>query len=132
LNQAQYFRSSGGGDFELPPYSKLRETSMPEANLNRPGRDEPERTRQSAVKPDIRFHYRYLAADLAWEAAELMPDGSDETARVLCEAGTWLKIRDPQAADRFYKTLVRRCGNTSLGKEAENLRWFPKMETPTK
>ncbi len=57
-----------------------------------------------------------------------MPDNSDETARVLCIAGSWLKIRDPQAADQFYKTLVRRCGKTKLGREADKLRWFPKIE----
>ncbi len=75
-----------------------------------------------------RFHYRYIAADLAWQAAELMPDTSHETARVLCIAGSWLKLRDPKAADRFYKALVRRCGNTPLGREADRLRWFPVIE----
>ncbi len=69
--------------------------------------------------------YRYIAADLAWEAAELMPNESEETAQVLCAAGSWLKARDPKAADRFYKALVRRCGSTPLGKKAAELRWFP-------
>lgn len=77
--------------------------------------------------PSERFHYRYRAADLAWEAASLMPDNADETARVLCEAGQWLKLRDPQAADRFYKALVKRCGETALGKEADKRRWFPPL-----
>lgn len=75
--------------------------------------------------PDRRFHYRYLAADLAWEAAEVMPDNSEETAKVLHTAGSWLKDRDPEAADRFYKALVLRCGETPLGREADRLRWFP-------
>lgn len=79
------------------------------------------------VQPMRRFHYRYKAADLAWEAAAGMPDGSEATARVLCEAGTWLKTRDPQAADRFYKALVNRCRNTPLGREADALRWFPQV-----
>ena len=35
------------------------------------------------------------AAELAWEAAELMPDNSDDTARVLCTGGTWLKNTRP-------------------------------------
>jgi tetratricopeptide (TPR) repeat protein len=77
------------------------------------------------VKPFLRFHYRYRAAELAWEAATQMPDNTDETARILCEAGSWLKDRDPPAADRFYKALVRRCGDTPLGQEAERCRWFP-------
>jgi hypothetical protein len=36
-----------------------------------------------------------------------------------------LKDRAPQEADRFYKALVRRCGRTPLGREADRLRWFP-------
>ena len=78
--------------------------------------------------PDERFHYRYTAASLAWEAARLMPNNSDDTARVLCIAGSWLKHRDPQAADLFYKALVRRCRKTALGAEADRLRWFPILD----
>lgn len=72
-----------------------------------------------------RFHYRYLAADLAWEAIALMPDESDATARALIEAGGWLKNRDPRAANRFYRALVLRCGTTELGRGAAARRWFP-------
>ena len=36
-----------------------------------------------------------------------MPNNSDETARVLCTAGAWLKMRDPETADIFYKALVK-------------------------
>ncbi len=75
--------------------------------------------------PDRRFHYRWQAAALAWEAAQLMPNNTDETARVLCTAGTWLKDRDPEGADQFYKALVRRCRKTALGRQADVLRWFP-------
>jgi len=38
------------------------------------------------VDPDLRFHYRYRAADLAAGGA-LMPDNTLEKAEVLCEAG---------------------------------------------
>ena len=31
------------------------------------------------------------------------PDNSDETARILCTAGSWLKYRDPRRADRFTR-----------------------------
>jgi len=87
--------------------------------------DERARVAASRIEPDKRFHYRYVAADLAWRAAAMMPDESDETANVLCVAGTWLKDRDPKAADRFYKALVTRCGKTALGKKAKTLHWFP-------
>jgi hypothetical protein len=90
--------------------------------------DEIERALGHSVEPPARFHYRYLAADLAWEAAQLMPNNSDETARVLCVAGSWLKNRDPKAADRFYKALVRRCRRTVLGKAADLKRWFPTLD----
>ncbi len=72
-----------------------------------------------------RFHYRYRAAELAWLGISLMPNDNDETAALLCEAGGWLKARDPQAADLFYKALVVRCRHTRLGEQADSLRWFP-------
>jgi hypothetical protein len=68
-----------------------------------------------------------VAAGYAWRAAEGMPDGDEETARVLATGGTWIKYLDPEAADRFYKALVRRCGATALGREADRRRWFPPL-----
>jgi len=62
-----------------------------------------------------------------WQGAALMPDNVDATAYALCEAGIWLKNRDPNAADRFYKALVIRCGKTALGKKADERRWFPEL-----
>jgi hypothetical protein len=38
-----------------------------------------------------------------------------------------LKYRHPQAADRFYKAMVVRCGTTDLGRQANELRWFPRL-----
>jgi hypothetical protein len=90
--------------------------------------DELNRAAASAPHPDKRWHYRYIAADHAWSAAELMPDESDALAQLLCEAGGWLKARDPNAATRFYEALVSRCGSTALGRAAREKKWFP--ETP--
>ena len=98
------------------------------AAVLRASEDELLRAGQSAPDPDVRFHYRFVAAALAWKAALLMPDNSDETARVLCEAGTWIKIRDPQKADVFYKALVNRCRRTAIGAEADRKRWFPILD----
>jgi LysM repeat protein len=89
--------------------------------------DELTRAARHKADPGERFHYRYQAAALAWEAAKLMPDNSDETARVLCTAGSWLKNRDPEIADFFYKALVRRNRKTAIGMEADRIRWFPKL-----
>jgi hypothetical protein len=91
-------------------------------------RDELRRAQAHRPDPEERFHYRYQAAFLGLEAAKLMPNNSDETAWVLCISGSWLKARDPQTADIFYKTLVRRCRRTVLGEAADRLRWFPRTD----
>jgi hypothetical protein len=96
-----------------------------------PTHDELNRAAASAPQPDRRFHYRYIAIDHAWAAAELLPDGSDELAAVLCEAGSWIKDRDPRGANRFYKALVTRCGNTELGRAAADKKWFPDRKSAT-
>ncbi|NBX24804.1 MAG: hypothetical protein EBQ99_01920 [Planctomycetes bacterium] len=90
-----------------------------------PTRLEVERAEAAQPTPALRFHYRYVAAELAWQAAMLMPDQDPQTARVLWIAGRWLAPRDPKAADRFYKALVRRCGDTPLGEAARRERWLP-------
>lgn len=90
--------------------------------------DEISRAMEHRPDPEKRFHYRYLASDLAWASAILLPDGNEEAARALCLGGTWLKTRDPQEADRFYKALVRRCGKTKMGQLADEIRWFPKID----
>ncbi|MBI3886955.1 MAG: hypothetical protein HY302_14690 [Opitutae bacterium] len=91
-----------------------------------PSRDERTRASVEETDPERRFHYRYLAADLAWEAIALMPDNRTTTAAALAEAGGWLKHRDPRLANRFYQALVRRCPDTDLGRAAAAQHWFPK------
>jgi hypothetical protein len=44
--------------------------------------------------------------------------------RLYNTAGQWLSIRDPEAADRFYQAMVRRCARTPEGEAAEAKRWF--------
>ncbi|HUA65533.1 MAG TPA: hypothetical protein VME24_06780 [Alphaproteobacteria bacterium] len=94
--------------------------------------DELRRYAQHGVTPEDRFHYRFLAADLAVEAAKLMPDNSNETARVLCTAGSWIKHLDPQRADPIYKMLVRRCRKTQIGRQADDMHWFPVLDNSGK
>lgn len=90
--------------------------------------DEKKREERHRVSPWKRFHYRYRAATLAREAAALLPDGSAEKARFLAVAGSWLKGRDPEAAQPLYNELVRCCGGTELGRQAVERRWFPEVE----
>lgn len=96
--------------------------------INRMTAGEFQRAAAHKPDPDERFHYRYHAASLAWEAAKLMPNNSDETARMLCVGGSWLKNRDPETADLFYKALVRRCRKTAIGEQADEMRWFPILD----
>lgn len=96
--------------------------------INRASVEEQRRATREPANPDTRFHYRYTGADLALEASGLLPDNSGEAARFLSESGSWLKYRDPKAADRFYKTLVRRCPKTAIGKAALARRWFPELD----
>lgn len=113
-----------GGAYELGYVEDRLSTNQDRAAFV--GTDEVARVERHAPRIGKRYHYRYLAADLAWEAVGLMPDRSPLTARMLCEAGSWLKDRDPTSADRFYKALARRCGTTALGQEARQKRWFPR------
>jgi hypothetical protein len=100
----------------------------PKAKVIVANEDELNRNSEHHANPELRFHYRYQAASLAWEASRLMPNNSDETARVLCIAGSWLKYRDPDTADIFYKSLVKRNRRTALGAEADGRRWFPELD----
>lgn len=115
-----------GGDFEYGVTAESRVNGN--FHLLPASANELQRASAHAADPEVRWHYRYQAAFLAWEAAKLMPNNSDETAFVLWQAGVWLKNRDPQTADGFYKTLVRRCRRTALGEEADRIRWFPELD----
>jgi hypothetical protein len=117
-----------GGLFTPEHMSTLR-TQARTMKLGAPGEDELMRLKENnETHPTQRHHYRYRAAELGWQAARMMPDNSMATAKVLCQAGSWLKFKDPKAADRFYKALVNRCRKTALGQEADQLRWFPALE----
>lgn len=94
----------------------------------RPRADELARYARHNADPETRFHYRYQAASLAWEAAKLLPDNNDLTAYILWQGGCFLKARDPDTADLFYKALVNRNRRTALGAEADRQRWFPRID----
>jgi hypothetical protein len=90
-----------------------------------PSKEERSRIMATRMPHEERYHYRYTAADLAWQASQYMPNKSAETARVLGIAGSWLQKRDPKAADRFYKAMIWRNWSTPLAREADAKRWFP-------
>jgi hypothetical protein len=112
------------GSYEINGFPHAVEQRA-ENKLVVPAKDETARAAKSAAEPAKRFHYRYRAADLAREAAALLPDGSEDKARMLATGGGWIKLRDPEAAAPFYEDLVSCCGTTRLGKEAVRLRRLP-------
>ena len=61
-------------------------------------------------------------------AAGLLPNNDENAARIYCLAGEWLRLRDPEAADRCYKLLVVRCPETELGAAAAKVNWFPEVD----
>ncbi len=75
--------------------------------------------------PNRRYHYKWRAADLMWECAQLLPKNDELLAQALWYGGTYIAIDDPQGGDKFYKALVRRCGKLPVGKDADRRRWFP-------
>lgn len=72
-----------------------------------PSAGERERVAASAAKPDLRFHYRYVAADFASRAADLVPNRSQAYAAMLCQATGWLMYRDLPAARVLYERYVK-------------------------
>ena len=115
------------GDYDVAAMTFRSRDLRGQNRVLRQTSDESARVQRNRTTPWKRYHYRYRAADLAWEAAGLLPSG-DEKAAMLATAGNWLGARDPQAADRFYKQLVGCCGRTDLGREADELRWFPEVD----
>lgn len=94
---------------------------------------EQQRLKKNAVPALRRYYSTYLAADLAWRSAALLPDQDEKTADRLNRAGSWLKDGDSAAADRFLQAIERRCWKTELGKEAMKKHWFvPVPEEPEK
>jgi hypothetical protein len=85
---------------------------------------EQDRLKKHAAPSIRRYYSLYLAADLGWRAAALLPDNDEKTAELLNTTGNWLKGRDDGAADRFYQAIERRCPKTELGRKAIKRHWF--------
>ncbi|VVP46869.1 hypothetical protein [Pseudomonas fluorescens] len=68
-------------------------------------KDEVKRQQASAAQPDQRYHYRFVATDLANRAADHLPHTSQAFAAVLCEAAGWNSSLEDQSA--LYQRYVR-------------------------
>ncbi|WP_158882290.1 hypothetical protein [Rhodanobacter sp. L36] len=62
---------------------------------------ERKRYADTVAKPDYRFHYRYLAADDATAAADLLPPRSQAFAAVMCKATGWMLEGPPDYNDHY-------------------------------
>lgn len=62
---------------------------------------ERQRYAASVARPDYRFHYRYIAADQATRAADLLPPRSQAFAAVLCQATGWMTEGPPDYEDHY-------------------------------
>jgi len=62
---------------------------------------ERQRYAASQAKPNYRFHYRYLAADQASQAADRLPPRSQAFAAVLCQATSWMMDGPPDYDDHY-------------------------------
>ena len=129
LDPQPFIESRCGFSYQPPAPGEWWWDHLPKLTdfVPRPSSAERYRVKHNRLLYEKRFQYRYVAADMAWKAAGMMPDKSEETARVLGIAGSWIKDRDPQAADRFYKAMIWRNWSTPLAREADKRRWFPEM-----
>jgi hypothetical protein len=93
-------------------------------------KQEKDRLQVTKLVVERRFHYRHVAAGLAWKAAGLLPDNSPETADILNAAGTWLKVKHEKQAERFFLALKNRCPGTEIGKQVLAKHWFVNTEGP--
>lgn len=75
-------------------------------------------------QPSKRFHYRYVAAGLAWKSAALLPDGTEELADVLNSGGGWIRDRDEKQAGKFFAAIGSRAARTKIGRAVVGQRWF--------
>jgi cellulose synthase operon protein C len=68
-----------------------------------------ERQRFASTTPTInkRFHYRYIAAQEARQAAALLPVKSQAYASVLCNATSWILSGDGKLAQSLYHQYVK-------------------------
>lgn len=100
-----YDKGDYGGYGELPPPAEELKKKMAELPLV----SDAERQRMKAHAPphEVRFHYRSTAADLAEQAAELLPRRSQAYAVLLCHAARFTARNEPERGPRLWSTYVK-------------------------
>ena len=133
-----------GGSFEMPDlaeqlrsgfYRAISYSGGEEATAKKPvvlrlPTAEQQRLTKTKPAPDLRFHYRIIAGALAIQAADLLPNDSEELADVVNRAGLWIKDRDEKLGSRYYQMIERRAANTPIGRAAIAQHWFVDQSGP--
>ncbi|MGC4121640.1 MAG: hypothetical protein QM765_45090 [Myxococcales bacterium] len=65
---------------------------------------EAKRVAENAPKKPMRYHYRSLAADLAEQAASLLPPRSQAYAATMCHAARFVRSSDPAKFKALFRT----------------------------
>ncbi|MEO8743282.1 MAG: hypothetical protein ABI365_08840, partial [Lysobacteraceae bacterium] len=81
------------------------------------GSGEPARVNASAPAPDARYHYRYVAADLAEQAAALIPARTQAYAALMCQATAWMSDTDGKHVTDLYRRYLREGAWVAWGKD---------------
>ena len=118
------------GTYEMASYVDGQSVKRTESINPKPSKQEIQRLKANTIRPDVRFHYRVIAAALAIRAAQLLEDNTEELADVVNRAGLWVKDRDAKAADRYFAVLKQRAAGTRIGREAMTKRWFVEESGP--
>lgn len=102
---------------ELAEMSSKEAAQRAEADL--PGiyvtEDERHRYAESEAQPNYRFHYRYIAVDLAVKAADLLPPKSQAFGATLCNAARFTASRDSDNVASLYNRYLQENRRSDYG-----------------
>ncbi|BCU75437.1 hypothetical protein [Luteolibacter sp. LG18] len=87
---------------QIGPALQPADTAVPRVTA-----DEVRRMSIERLPYNLRYHYRMVAADLAWQAAALLPDDDPNLAPLYHTAGLWAVAGD--GGKRFYDAMMKRC-----------------------
>ena len=107
--------------------STLGPDELAAVRLLAPTAGERERIAAHAPSIDRRYHFVYTAAEVAWQAVQLLPEGHPELVEALCVAGGWTRVRDPEGADRFFQLLGQKGRGSSDGRALLARGWWPPL-----
>ena len=79
--------------------------------------DELKRQQQSKADPNVRWHYRTIAAELANQAADGLPPRSQAFAATLCHASQWMSQTDLVAMRGYYQRYLNQGAYVSWGND---------------